>query len=616
MAKICVYTFDGTASGMPKAGGGFNPGAFDTDTKPGGAFPQAMASMLQNYDSSVWQWKPVDYQPYTTLTEGHALRVTLARARNYAIPDILAQPAGTKFVLSGLSQGSFATGMMYREFTNPSGALYGRRGDLVGVVNFGDALRPRGWTVPLKGITDPGGYGVLGGAKLVQSWGTSTGVIENPPYWYLSFAQPGDPAACTDLDPTSRLVMDAFHDRLMLGSAPNTNYVWGAPADPSKNELENLVYTITTLLNELRQYQFSNVPQLDWLAVLNAIPAIMNNWFGFLGAGLANGLGLTWLGNLLNPHEQYHIGALNQTFPYKAIGGNNRKSAVTLGYEWCVENLTAHVKPPTTVIDTKVNVYETPGTNPTAPIFYPPVDVQKLPFNVGLDKSTFTYNLMQDHLNAIYPLNSSVHQGTAYLAKKILNTPGKFVLVGTSQGAMISSKIFQAMTTGPMQGRLADCLGVFNYGNPLRQSGTAFPGATSVATGHGIAPANQRLTNTSSIVWEFANQGDPVCCNGDDANSQIKEDVFEALQSRWRGLIASLGSGLLFIEEVIALFSPKPGEGLLAGMAVYHNEYGKWKPISGDNRTDMQIAIDYLNSIAGPRFRADGWSTVLSPPAA
>lgn len=253
-----------------------------------------------------------------------------------------------------------------------------------------------------------------------------------------------------------------------------------------------------------------------------------------------------------------------------------------------------------------------------APQYYGPADIEKFDFALGLDTNIFQYNLIQGYINAIFPLNVSVQQGVDLVTAAINKNAGKFILIGTSQGAMIQSLIFKKLMSGEIN-RLGDCLGVFNFGNPLRQAGRAFPGASYIPYGHGIAPANLRLTNTTNLVWEFANDngsgtatGDPVCTNGDDSQSLDRETVFKLLLTDWNGFAAGIFSGLGPLEEIIGALT------LGSGMGAYHNEYGlrDWKPVSGDDRSGLQIALDYMNNILGPSYRADGWSTVLTAPGA
>ena len=154
----------------------------------------------------------------------------------------------------------------------------------------------------------------------------------------------------------------------------------------------------------------------------------------------------------------------------------------------------------------QIEIYECPGTNPLAPLYYPPMDYDSIPFNTGTDSDLFNYTLIQGYLNTIYPLDLSVGQGVTQLTAAINSKPGRFVLIGTSQGAQIVSTVFKNMTTAgnALASRLSDCVAIMLMGNPLRQAGTAFPGATTIPSGHGIAPAALRLTNASiysSLIW-------------------------------------------------------------------------------------------------------------------
>lgn len=595
--KIVVYTMDGTASGMNGIGG-----PTSTDTSLGGAFPQKLASLLQAHDSTVWEWFPVDHKAYKCLTEGKPIRIPVKTAVDIVTANIATRPAGTKFVLSGLSFGTMPVGVLYNEFRY--GNLQSRRNDLIGIIQFGDAMRPRGWSVPIKGGLDPGGQGVMN-VPLTQTYGLSDALVKNPEWFYLSFAQKGDAAACVDLSGDALEVMDQLASFLYYGDTSSV-----LPGFTSGG----IIGVAYEGLQRIKLSSFSSMPGLQWIGILASVVPVFMNWIGFVVAGIFNAFGFINIASQLNPHTQY-----DTPFTYNSMSGNS-KGAVTLAYEWCLNNLPNIANPTTaTAAGSKIAVYEAPGTNPTAPIYYPPVDVAKLPFYQGLDSNTFHYTLVQDYLNAIYPLTLSVQQGVAAVSAYITANPGKFILIGTSQGAMIMSKVYQSLMAGSLNYRLSDCLGVFLMGNPLRQSGRTFPGATAVA-GHGMAPAWERLTNTTDLVWEFAQSGDPVCTNGDDAISVARQLIFEGLETRWFGALDVLG-GILgvaqyAINEILAFLTPKVGD-ILESMAFYHNGYDKitYQPMAGDTRTGLQIILDQINTKYGPANRPDGWSTALTKPS-
>lgn len=265
-----------------------------------------------------------------------------------------------------------------------------------------------------------------------------------------------------------------------------------------------------------------------------------------------------------------------------------------------------------------ITVFELPGTNVQASItgqfqFIPPEVWSKNPFAQGLDPQVFNYVFLQGHINNIKPMLPSIQQGMALLEDAINTTAGKFAIIGTSQGALIASQVVKKLYSGQIN-RLADCVGCFFYGSPARQAGRAFPGATSIAPGRGVASAQWRLTNTTDLVWEFAKPGDPVCCTLDDLLGAINTQNFENLLTGWDGNFDSINDVFDIAEDFINLFSFAIFTG--PGMLIYHNNYDTFTPISGDSRTAHQIVIDYLNTLVAPVSRFDGWATNLVPPTA
>lgn len=270
----------------------------------------------------------------------------------------------------------------------------------------------------------------------------------------------------------------------------------------------------------------------------------------------------------------------------------------------------------------RITVFECPGTSVAASmaghtIYVPPEEIAKNSFYKGLDPDVFQYVFVQGYSNVIKPMGPSVAQGVQILTDYINNpsvTPGKFALIGTSQGALITSQIVKKLVAGTIP-RAADCLGAFHFGNPAREAGMAFPGAASVPGGRGIANSSYRLSSTPSWVWEFANPGDPVCTN--DWTSFVggmRETTFTNMLTSFDGTLDSLSDVGQLAQDLVDMMS----FGLTSAldMALYHNGYDSptYKPGAGDPRTAVQIVIDYLNKIAGPSYRPDGWSTTLRPP--
>lgn len=267
----------------------------------------------------------------------------------------------------------------------------------------------------------------------------------------------------------------------------------------------------------------------------------------------------------------------------------------------------------------RINVYECPGTDVNASVTgkmqtYTPEQVAASDFCKGLDAAAFNYVFIQGYINNLKPLLASVNKGVSLVVDNINKSSGKFALVGTSQGALIQSLVYKKLKSGEVN-RLSDCVGVFLFGNPAREAGKTFPGANFTPQGHGIASSAYRLTDTLSdnLIWEFANPGDPVCTNADGPVGVARELAFNSLLTAFDGTFDSISDILQIAQDLVGLFTV----GLLAGpgMALFHCGYDALKPIAGDNRTATQIAIDYLNKVAGPQYRSDGWSTTLVGPS-
>lgn len=267
----------------------------------------------------------------------------------------------------------------------------------------------------------------------------------------------------------------------------------------------------------------------------------------------------------------------------------------------------------------RLNVFECPGTNVAATVsgqmqYIPPEEIAKGDFCKGLDPSVFNYMFIQGYANQLKPLGPSVAKGVELVTKAINDSTGKFALIGTSQGALIQSQVYKKLKSNEIP-RLSDCVGVFLMGNPAREAGKAFPGATSVADGHGIANSSYRLTGTISdnLVWEFARPGDPVCTNGDDLGGQIREFAFNSLLTTFDGTLNSISDVQQVAQDIVGAFSFYTTVG--PGMVFFHQGYETWFPNQNDTRNPMRIIIDHLNTIAAPQYRPDGWSTVLTGPS-
>lgn len=128
---------------------------------------------------------------------------------------------------------------------------------------------------------------------------------------------------------------------------------------------------------------------------------------------------------------------------------------------------------------------------------------------------------------ATFPMGPSVQAGVNELVNQINQHPGKFVLSGYSQGAIVTSTVWRDYLLNPngalnKAGRLKDCIGIVNFGDPLRCPGIAngnayagqpLPAELDGTTTGGIAgPDCLTPEQTPSFFMNFANDGDMYAC--------------------------------------------------------------------------------------------------------
>lgn len=108
---------------------------------------------------------------------------------------------------------------------------------------------------------------------------------------------------------------------------------------------------------------------------------------------------------------------------------------------------------------------------------------------------------------ATIPFRASWEQGVQNLIQMINDRPGKFILMGESQGAIVTSLVYNEIRYGTLQGRREDLLAGFTFGNPVREQDHTFPGGYNPG-GHGVQEFH--LDNTEDLWWDIANPGDII----------------------------------------------------------------------------------------------------------
>lgn len=226
-------------------------------------------------------------------------------------------------------------------------------------------------------------------------------------------------------------------------------------------------------------------------------------------------------------------------------------------------------------------------------------------------------------------LNMSVTaaQGVTNLVAAINALPAgtKFAVCGTSQGAIVVSRVYDMVRAGTngLAGRDADMIAGVAFGNPRRAPGWSIPG--------GVAPPNSRGVLVTDIMptpderwWDFVNTDDPAAdCRIDTNIGRAQELVFQAMFSNYTGE----GS---FVDEIAHQFQNGLFSGLslglqdILGMAdviftlsmmalqipFWRNErinnsphiqyHLKYENLPGNQESAITLAADYLNGLVRP----------------
>ena len=194
---------------------------------------------------------------------------------------------------------------------------------------------------------------------------------------------------------------------------------------------------------------------------------------------------------------------------------------------------------------------------------------------------------------ATIPFRPSWELGVANLIQMINDTPGKFILVGTSQGATVTSLVYNELRYGSLTARRNDLIGGFTFGNPMREQGHTFPGGYNPG-GQGIQ--NMHLDNTEDLWWDMANPGDIITASPTGDTGQWLAAMIEQLNDN------ALDLALLSI----LLGNPPPNlavlfavlrDALLSLGNNTHETYDKTR-LPGHGQTAAQIVGEQINQLA------------------
>ena len=625
MPTITIYTLDGAAST-----GATRP--YDPVRHPAGGFAADLASRLVAADRETWAWTPIDYSPGQILTSYEPFGNAIARGAADATDKILNTPG--KIVLASHSQGSLLSTTLYNEFRY--GSLRSRRGDLIGIINFGDATRPAGWTTPLFGAREPGGAGAMT-LPLRQSYGTSnTGLVNVPEALYWSFANLGD-AAATAPSGVQPMMSQIIRRILYSGTESPDKLIFlygegGVPnVPPMSLALADLAtWCATNAVKAQAAGTYKGQSLLDLIIALvgnssvvsvSGILTLLTQWWPFTNPGNILGFLRPELPQYsFNPHTRY-----SGSFPYTGLV-NNSKNAVALAYEYLLSVSKKYLPTAAPAVNSKADrtyqfytfgrtgeFYSSSGSRTTIGQDGCTVDIGRSDIDYGqasygaevarrLDPTKVEW-VPVSYTSAAFPLRLPIQNAVDKAVRMILATPTttKFFLAGNGVGAAVTSRLYEEFRNGRLQSRSRQLLGIYQFGNPYREFG-AYRATTSPG-GHGMAGSTYRLTNTDpSLVWEFVNPGDPVAIE-DAGQAQWSATLYEMMHFNVNhpntlksqiseAVIRPSGSDPALISFTLDILNT------MFGPSGKHNDYQNFFPFTA-TKSSIQLAADNINSIMG-----------------
>ncbi len=113
--------------------------------------------------------------------------------------------------------------------------------------------------------------------------------------------------------------------------------------------------------------------------------------------------------------------------------------------------------------------------------------------------------------------------------------------------------------------------------------------------------ANHRLTDTENLWWDFAIPNDLAAAVGDDLAGRWLTTIFMAFCNQYAGgarmiqdtLRGAPANVLPLAASLLPYFS-----GAASANGAPHGQYGTYKPIPTNPKTCVDLAVDYLDSIA------------------
>lgn len=500
----------------------------------------------------VWDATRIKY-PDSTLGMAQSIDYGI----NQTVKLIKALPPGQPFAIGGYSQGAAVMSGVYNEIR--TGSLISRAPSFLGGVMFGNPRRQVNFRGPIGGTwsgawdvpgSTTGGHGSF---PATGNWARLTGCDANK---WVEFTNPGDMFNCTG-DSTNGLNWTKGNDLFL--NLLNSEYA-GAFLTGS---LPNVIFTsaANAVLNALGITNNLKIPN----AILDGIMAATS--FGYpnyvidalSNAALVGGGGHTQYPYLPPPNSSTGVVPTTVEFTkngnqyLKPVGDTCYQLALKwlegLAEQYAVSSIalatdspgwsTTLVPPGDSSVTGKPKFYWSNGTTWLAEFLgnsIPMPGSNAVPWNIkGLNGATVstTGGEANDPFPAMldtavwnvqkvpYPATltngwASINAGVDYIVNDVLKSPfgTKFAVGGYSQGGAVTHRvIMETRSGGRLSARANDLVAAVTFGSPMRESNHTYPGSSgysgaidvsgSTTGGHGVFPANKRITSTPSLCWDF-----------------------------------------------------------------------------------------------------------------
>lgn len=271
----------------------------------------------------------------------------------------------------------------------------------------------------------------------------------------------------------------------------------------------------------------------------------------------------------------------------------------------------------------------------------------------GTDPTYFEWVIVP-YPAAEYPQGIGINAGLQWLRNDVMSNNDPFILVMDSQGNQVGAALYDQLRFGDMQPYRSRLLAAVGLGNLRREEGHTFPGYPDPApgtsgmdcsivtgpigpytdAGNASNPKGGNLIDTEDLWWDFCVKGDYFACTPltgstvkppADALGGNVGDIGGTPALSLRNFYIFLNESYVgspnIITDIITWGSKKGLGGLLNILEDYlgdvlkqidqlgpitspHNSYFFAKPFAdqGDDRTFVEIGLDYINSFANTAF--------------